>query len=128
MLFWCFLLAPLAALAELVAYFAAGHPAAPAFDWQTILTHAATGAVSALGLWLMTGGRKAIANWGKTDLEVKVAELEEALVELKAAQATPDKTDDIAAAARVAKIKRDVVAAKRLKAVLDGFAAEPSGE
>lgn len=83
-----------------------------------------TAAVAALVTWLATTGRKAIANIGKTKVQIATAALEEAVRRFAEAKATEDPSDDAAAAAALDKAKHDMETARLLKAVTDA-AEEP---
>jgi len=93
-------------------------------DWQKILIGIGTAIGGGCLTWLATGGRKAIRNYGKTELEIAEAHLDDALKRAEKAAATPGKEDDAQAAADVASARRIVEKMKRLSAITDGFGQE----
>jgi hypothetical protein len=86
-------------------------------DWKVILGTACGGVIA----WVGAGFVRSVKNYGKTELEIAEGHLDDALKRAEKAAATPDKTDDVQAAADVASARRIVEKMKRLSAITDGF-------
>lgn len=91
--------------------------AAAPLDWRT----AAFAAGAAVLTWLATSGRRAIRNIGKTEQEIRDAELLEALKRAEKAHANSDPSDDAAADADVARAREALRRAKFKRAFTDAF-------
>jgi hypothetical protein len=97
-------------------------------DWNKVLVPILTAAVGGIVAWLATSGRRAIKNFGKTEIDIACDDLERALLDLTNAQATPDTADDEKAKEKVEAARKRVKAVQRLKGILDAFGAEEPSE
>lgn len=91
---------------------------------QKILIGLAGGALTGLVAWAGLALRKAARNVGRTEVELAIDELKDALAEERRAKKTPGKDDDAAAAEHVRLTKKRVEKAKRLKALLDAAGSD----
>lgn len=91
-------------------------------DIKPILVPVLTAAVASLVTWAGLAGRKAIKNFGKTEVEIDEAELVEAEKAVAAAKLTPDDPlDDKIALAIREKAQRRLNNAKRWQALTDAI-------
>ncbi len=89
---------------------------------ETILVPALTAAFAGFVTWAALAGRKAIKNYGKTEVEIDEAELLEAEKAVAAAKLTPDDPlDDKVALAIQEKARLRLNNAKRWQAVTDAI-------
>lgn len=93
-------------------------------DWSALLQKAALIVAGGVCTWAATGGRRAIRNLGKTEVELADEELERAMSRAERAHKNDDPTDDAAADAAVEKARAFRARARRMNAIADAFGAE----
>lgn len=93
---------------------------------QKVLIGVGGAVVTGLVTWAGLALRKAARNIGRTELEIALDDLKQALEEERVAKATPSTDDDASAAAHKVAAKKRVEKAKRLKALLDAAGEEGS--
>lgn len=92
---------------------------------KQVLIGLAGAAITGLATWAGLALRRAAKNVGRTELQLAIDELNEAVEEEKAAAKTPGLDDDALAAKHKAAAKKRVEKSKRLKALLDAAGEEP---
>ena len=93
-------------------------------DFQKIIAGLIGAACAGLPLWLFVTLRRSARNAGRTELEIALDELRDAVDAERKAKETVDPADDIAEARCVALARARVTKARRLKALLDALAGD----
>ena len=88
---------------------------------QDVIKMALASAVTGLVAWIGVSSRKAIRNYGKSNVQIAEEELVAAQTKVEAAKATPEFEDDKAAEAREHEAAQHLSSAKKLRAITDSF-------
>lgn len=93
--------------------------------WEKILTAALTAFGAGLLTWAGLAIRRAARNAGRTEQELALEELAEAMREEKEARDTLTPEDDAAAVIHLRLARERSIKARRVKAILDALGEEP---
>jgi len=93
-------------------------------DWAKILAGVGSSIGGALLMWGVPAIRRAVRNWGKTEVQLADEDLELAIKYAEDAKRTPGVDDDKTANEIVARARKHRENAKRLAGLADSLAGE----